>query len=475
MTIIDPKDLSNLYFGANKKTNAGEETAEFFVHPSIAIQSGTESTTPSDHHGTNIVHGRGMVATNDIAAGECIFITPPTVGMDCHAMESKFKSGTNVALEDLAMEELIDKMMKDINSKQDGDTKVNACINSFLCLMGSTKDTKKKVTIQMLNGKDDTDHWSAEELKDLSRKDMKTILLKNAFGPDFIMYDRIQAQWSSNLSYTPPNILGVFPLAAMINHSCTPNAVRTFSNSCMVAHACQTIPAGKEIMWSYIPPTQVMADRRRALKKRHGFLCKCERCMIEAKELRKDLLPTNLKQALEEANKWNEGMLDMSQISDETSKRQLCAAAIHLEETIFSSKSLSNEVKRHVRVGYTNLHINYFNTMLTTAANRKQPQQQQNVQDLVLQSATQLHFAYCSSNNTSTEHLSVLHLCYELASSSKNNNNNAKFWTEAIKRAHLTRYGSLGSNLTSIRNCMVHTRTVLRQRDGYLQVQFNFL
>lgn len=279
----------------------------------------------------------------------------------------------------------------------------------------------------------------------------------------------MQAQWKSNGDYTPPNVLGVFPLAAMINHSCTPNAVRTFSNGCMVAHACQAIPAGAEVLWSYIPPTLVTVDRRRAIKKRHGFVCKCERCMIEAKELRKDLLPVNLKQALDNADKWNEGMLDMSRI-DEASKRQLCAATIHLEETLFSSKSLSNEVKRHLRVGYTNLHFNYFNSML--AAAQQQGQQQQNVQALVLQSATQLHFAYCSSNNTSTEHLSVLHLCYELANAS---GGNAAFWTEAMKRAHMTRYGPLGSSLISVRNCMVHTRTILRQRDGYLQVQYNFL
>lgn len=196
--------------------------------------------------------------------------------------------------------------------------------------------------------------------------------------------------------------------------------------------------------------------------------------MIEAKELRKDLLPMNLRQALDEANKWNESMLDTSRI-DETSKRQLCAASIHLEETIFSSKSLSNEIKRHVRVGYTNLHFNYFNTMLAAAKGQKQ-HQQQNVQELVLQSATQLHFAYCSSNNTSTEHLSVLHLCYELASTAAAGAaGNIKFWTEAMKRAHMTRYGPLGSNLSMIRTCMVHTRTILRQRDGYLQVKSNFL
>jgi hypothetical protein len=303
-----------------------------------------------------------------------------------------------------------------------------------------------------------------------------------AFGPDFVTYEKIEQQWNSpnseSSSYTPPHILGIFPLAAMLNHSCTPNAVRSYANGTMIVHATKTIPAGSEVVWSYIPPTQVFAERRRALKRRHEFLCKCERCLLEAKELRTDILPSNLKSALEDGTKYNEGLMDVARC-DDVSKRQLCTAFVNLEETVFSSKSLSNDAKRHLRIGYTNLHFNYFNAMLMSAASTTNVHQ---AQVLVLSSATQLHFAFCSSNNASTEHLSVLHLCYELANTIHQSSSSdsqtlmkVKFWTEAMKRAHMTRFGEMGSDVKAVRNCLVHTRTVLRQRDGYLQVKSNFL
>ena len=263
----------------------------------------------------------------------------------------------------------------------------------------------------------------------------------------------------------------------MLNHSCVANAIRTYVNGTMIVHACQTIQPGTEVVWSYIPPTQVFAERRRALKRRHGFLCKCERCLVEAKELRRDILPSNVKLALEEARKWNDVLIDVS-TCENVLKRQLCGAFVNLDETLFKSTSLSNHVKRHLRVGYTNLHFNYFNAMLS--ANGTSGSNAQQAQELVLNAATQLHFAFCASNNASTEHLSVLHLCYELMSVIHQTNrdatkNQVKFWTEAMKKTHMTRYGEMGSDLEAVRKCLVHTRTILRQRDGFLKTQFRFL
>eukprot|EP00980_Cylindrotheca_fusiformis_P010863 scaffold2462_cov127-Cylindrotheca_fusiformis.AAC.20 len=135
----------------------------------------------------------------------------------------------------------------------------------------------------------------------------------------------------STSSYTPPHILGIFPLAAMLNHSCSPNAVRSYANGIMIVHSASPISAGSEVSWSYIPPTQVFAERRRALKRKHGFVCKCDRCTLEAKELRKDILPSNIQSALFDVQQWNEGMMDVA-INDAT-KLQLCAAFVRLEET----------------------------------------------------------------------------------------------------------------------------------------------
>lgn len=81
-----------------------------------------------------------------------------------------------------------------------------------------------------------------------------------------------------------------------------------------------------------------------------------------------------------------------------------------------------------------------------------------------LKIATQLHFSFVSCNNVSTEHLSILHLCYDLATMQRTRAMQANdsdetaqatsqvvFWTEQLKRAHMIRYGELGMNIETIR------------------------
>ncbi len=271
----------------------------------------------------------------------------------------------------------------------------------------------------------------------------------------------------------------MYPLAAMLNHSCSANALRSYVGETMVAHACKDIKAGTEINWGYIPPTQQLNVRRRTLKKSHGFVCKCERCVVESRQLRNDVLPSTLKACFSRASRWNMDLIDVS--NEDISKQELCSTFVALEETI-SSSSLSNEVKRYLRVAFTNIHINYFNATLSTLHGTGNVISANETRKAVLSSATQLHFAFCASHNASTAHLSVLHLCYELISIIHQSSDDkiqsmksVKFWTEALKKAHLTRYGPIGSDIKCIRKCLIHTRTVLRERDGFLKAEFNFL
>jgi hypothetical protein len=302
-----------------------------------------------------------------------------------------------------------------------------------------------------------------------------------AFGPDFITYDKIEKQWNeSNLTYFPPHVLGIYPLAAMLNHSCSANAVRSYAGEVMIVHATKLIMKGSEIVWGYIPATQEFSQRRRALKKRHGFVCMCERCTIESKQLKRGILPITLQYSIDNASKWNSGLLDVANI-DDSSKRQLCSAYITLEETVFGSSSISNDVKRLLKIGFTNLHFNYFNAMLSNLGDATGAQKQE-VREMVLNGATHLHFAFCACNNASTEHLSLLHLCYELINVIHQTNSDktktiakVRFWTEQVKKAHLVRYGAMGNDLSCIRNALVHTRTILRQKDGFLKATYSFL
>lgn len=96
-----------------------------------------------------------------------------------------------------------------------------------------------------------------------------------------------------------------------------------------------------------------------------------------------------------------------------------------------------------------------------------------------------LHFAFVSFHNASTEHLSVLHLCYELAAAISIGTKDAEekaraakkiaFWTEQLKIAHQVRYGELGNDIASVREAMKHTRLVLRNRDGMQSARWGFI
>lgn len=156
---VDPKDLTNLFFSDDHKLFDG-----FFVHPSITISKGKD-----------IVHGRGLIVNQDIQAGECLFVTPPTVGID--QLNSNFLEGENSSkkLEDVAMDLLQENMMEAVRRNE------YATMNSFLVLMGipGSKEDEKDVNIDLLNGEDDGRIWSDEELNSVTKKHLRSIILKN--------------------------------------------------------------------------------------------------------------------------------------------------------------------------------------------------------------------------------------------------------------------------------------------------------
>ena len=101
-----------------------------------------------------------------------------------------------------------------------------------------------------------------------SDEQLRQIIRRNAFGPDFVTYERIQQQ---NPPFRPFHLLGLYPMAAMINHSCMSNAVRVYAGETMVVHASQAITKGSEVLWSYVPPIE--PRRQQILQRQHGFTC----------------------------------------------------------------------------------------------------------------------------------------------------------------------------------------------------------
>jgi hypothetical protein len=200
--------------------------------------------------------------------------------------------------------------------------------------------------------------------------------------------------------YQPPRLLGLYPLAAMLNHSCQANAVRVYTaGHVMVVHALENIDKGEEICWSYIPPTRPCPLRQDLLQNQHGFCCICHRCQAEEEASMK----VESLAALQDLEDLNQGRL-ATPVAHWHGR--LHRAVRRLEDEILPTAGLSNQVRRYLRISYLYIYIHYFNSALTDLSS-EDPLVANILRSDLLTLATQLHFSFCACHNASTEHLSV--------------------------------------------------------------------
>jgi hypothetical protein len=461
----------------------------------------------SNASSNSVAHGRGVIATRDIVAGECLFVTPPIATANAAQVTKLWKervaavgvggssgeSSETKLVEQLSEQVLVQEMERALTETPDK-------AQSFLALMGASDNGESYVTIatattmatsiDLLLGK--TECAVHVDPPSILQEDLRQIIRRNAFGPDFRTFDYIERRWrhdpadatdTGDSFFKPTRLLGVYPLAAMLNHSCVPNAVRVFSGEIMVAHASKNIKAGEEIVWSYLPPTQPYPVRSATLKNHYGFECACERCALEGAAW-KGPHAELLQESYESVAPLNRSNLDLS--LQNQGMDALESSVQKLQDNIMGNASFSNELRRYLRVGFMHLYINFFNAALKAApdndANSADDASATATNNRLLGMCMELHFAFCECHNASTEHLSILHLCYELVASvhtaavdKTKTLPKLQFWTEQMKRAHMIRYGSLGNDLDSVRKVMHHTRTVLRNRDGMESVKHHFI
>lgn len=421
MTTVTLEDISELLFS---------ETA-----PSIAASI----TGPIAISTSSVVHGRGLLATRDVAVGECLFVTPPTVAAP---LGDVMRVLGKKSLEQVAEIILLKHMKRALRQTM----KHQAASFMFLTEGAAQKDNVNLPVVSnealqlgiCLGQAEPAQVWWKGPVSD---ETLLGIMRHNAFGPDFHNYARMEANISSHKAYH--RILGMYPLAAIINHSCQPNAVRVFCGEIMLVHACAPIKEGEEIVWSYIPPTQSFPTRQALLLGKFGFTCQCQRCTVEGKL---GTLHDQLEASLSAINQSNLRM----------SRKNLEPHVKFLEQTLADQ---TNEVRHYLRTSYLNVYLNYMNASLLHEKTHEKE---------TTNLAMQLHLALSVSHNASTEHISILHLCYDLAQ-------NKSFWIEQLKRAHMTRYGSMGHNLQHVRQSMQHTKGILRSLDGLQRRQWGFL
>ncbi|EWC47870.1 hypothetical protein DRE_02752 [Drechslerella stenobrocha 248] len=110
----------------------------------------------------------------------------------------------------------------------------------------------------------------------------------DASGAFNILVEEYERAWSifetnrftcKSLDAAEPSMLGLFPRAARLNHSCAPNVFHRYNPLIrrLTVHALRDIAAGEELLTSYIDICHPTVTRRQLL--RHwGFRCCCTAC-----------------------------------------------------------------------------------------------------------------------------------------------------------------------------------------------------
>jgi hypothetical protein len=550
--ITNPSNLSDLLF-LPKNSEEGTQPKVLFTCCSGGGHNDDGASSKDngrDHYigpihvtqGVGVAHGFDVVANRDIEAGECLFVTQPALSAGIPTVFQEWKTqqqqandkdtATTTATTAAAAaatttttgvqpstvleritEQVLVRAMKQCIQSQDPKDQANAQSVLMQLAAGDKVDTRhianpndKKYLLDALVGRlPNNDNFptasiSSEALLE-GEGHLLNIIRTNAFGPDFTSYEAVEHQWKAtlledndnNCSHYPSRLLGLYPLAAMINHSCVPNAVRVFAGEWMLVHATSTIKQGEEVVWSYLPPVLPFPQRRQQLQQRHGFVCTCIRCQNEAAAEASSsnsifVLPESL-QAYDD-NRVGGSLSSVTATAE--SRLQFTRDLLEWEQSIFannSSSSYSNETRRYWKMGNANFWVQYLNTILMDLSSNQQqhsPQEMDTIRESLLKTAMELHFCFVTCHFASTEHISVLHLCYELVAIMHSKAITAtgdptktlpkvRFWTEQLKRAHLTRYGSLGNNVEHVRAIMKHTQMVLRNKDGLQKAPFDFI
>jgi hypothetical protein len=72
---------------------------------------------------------------------------------------------------------------------------------------------------------------------------------------------------------------GTYPIAALFNHSCRPNAVVMFDGALASIHAIEDIEPHTEITIAYVDAAHSRSFRQKSLREKYFFDCTCERCV----------------------------------------------------------------------------------------------------------------------------------------------------------------------------------------------------
>ncbi|GIL75583.1 hypothetical protein Vretifemale_5332 [Volvox reticuliferus] len=307
-----------------------------FSGPSVPADSWYASSTPIPRHVESVKiamlegKGRGLVATHDIALGEVVMATPPLVLVTSplrqrpsgelvvdEILERKLYGSTwfSVLYDGSSRSSKAEFQLAPADALGNGShslipepvdvprraqppepvvVSMSAAVKA-LAAASATSPAKKKGFLASRSSTGRRGKGSAAvtaskggqgsaipEALPLPDRREQTRLAKvvkfNCFGDDTEDLAACECRGEQ-----PRGHIGLWPEFALFNHSCAPNTTNYVIGDSMVVRACRPIRTGEEVTICYLGRPQLLPFSRRIsiLSDEYGFECNCTRCMAE--------------------------------------------------------------------------------------------------------------------------------------------------------------------------------------------------
>ncbi|CAL5428807.1 unnamed protein product [Camellia sinensis] len=271
--LLDPQaslnsETINVYLDKCKKLEFLSRTGAFDLSdwivngfrgkpPELAEYIGTVEIKKSE------MGGRGLFATKNIDAGTLLFVTKAIATERGILPQSNSEElGKNAQL--VMWKNFIDKVVESA-------TKCHKT-HHLICRLstGEDEDGLEVPDLSLFRPETEESSFSNEKL------DMGKIL--SILDVNSLVEDAISAKvLGKNSDYYG---VGIWVLAAFINHSCYPNARRVHVGDYVMVHASRDIKAGEEVTFAYFDVLSPLRNRRE-MAKTWCFSCNCKRCKFE--------------------------------------------------------------------------------------------------------------------------------------------------------------------------------------------------
>ncbi|KAG6368573.1 hypothetical protein INS49_002786 [Diaporthe citri] len=226
--------------------------------------SATEDNTVLDHASflgnTKVAsaedHGRGLFATNDLAPGDVILVEKAFYATFERDVPKEKSVIVDVNKGRISLERQAERIYGTINKILHNPKQASRYLD--LCHGGEFQNK----SLKFVDGMATVDTFLVQAIDRLNGFDFPGIKsTKDGSGEKTIA-------------------AGIWLHVSLVNHSCVPNADRSFIGDMMVVRATRGIKAGEEISLSYLVPNHSYLERKERLYF-YGIECDCPLCEVE--------------------------------------------------------------------------------------------------------------------------------------------------------------------------------------------------